>query len=91
MNQDTSQNMVKIAMVVIPIVVGINFFRNKDRAAGEGFRTAWAIGALMLILAMLSDALPSIAGPLALLITMGVLFFEKNTIGGIIHITGGGA
>lgn len=77
-------------MILIPIVVGINFFRNKDRKAGDGFRTAWALGALILILALMADSVPEIAGPLALLITMGVLFFEKDTIGGVIHITGGG-
>ena len=74
-------------MVIIPIVVGINYFRHRDKEGLSGFQTAWALGALALILALMADAIPEIAGPLALLITMGVLFFEEDTIGGIIRIT----
>jgi len=72
-------------MVVTSIVVGIEFFKKKSKQ-GDGFKVAWALGALYLILALGVDVAPEAAGPLALLVMMGVVFGSEFVLTDVLHV-----
>jgi hypothetical protein len=83
---DAGRQMVMISIVATSVTVGIAFFKNKDRKPGDGFRTAWALGALFLILSMGSDVAPEVFGPLALLILLSTVIFDDATLNSVLHV-----
>lgn len=67
--------MVLVSMLVVSGVVGYDLVRGelKNPSADTAFRTAWAIGVLFLLLAIMADTVPGIAGPFAGLVALAVL------------------
>lgn len=90
MNPSTARKMVPAAMVVTSIAVGVAFFGGKPKA-GEGFKVAWSLGALYLILSLGVDIAPEVAGPLALLIMLGVAIAPKSIFAKVLHLDGAGS
>lgn len=86
MKPDTGRKMVMVSMVVTSVAVGISYFKSKDRKAGQGFKTAWALGALYLILSIGADTIPEVAGPLALLIMLSCVLFPDKTLPTLLHV-----
>jgi len=86
MNAATARKVIPAAMVVTSIAVGVAYFK-KDRSPGSGFRTAWALGALFLILSLGADMAPEAAGPLALLVMLGVTVNSDFVLGDLLHLT----
>lgn len=86
MNPSTARKLVPAAMVVTSIAVGVAFFKNKNNKQGDGFKTAWALGALFLILSLGADVAPEVAGPLALLVMLGVTLSPDFVLGDLLHL-----
>jgi hypothetical protein len=74
-------------MVVLAGIVMLGSLALKK--SGASFRSVWAAGALVLVLAFFADFAPTLAGPLALIIALSVGFTQGglldwlgNTVGG---------
>lgn len=85
MNPSTARKIVPAAMVITSIAVGVAYFK-KPHKDGDGFKTAWSLGALYLILALTVDLAPEIAGPLALLVMLGVALSPDFVLNDLLHL-----
>ena len=88
--------MVTVAMVVVGGIVAYDVI--SARAAGTattsqtvtvGARTVWALALLFLLLAMLADIVPEIAGPFAVLVMLSVGLGRKSALAAITDIASG--
>lgn len=67
MNSTQAHQAVAISLVVM---LGYGLVSGKGKQLGS-FKQVWAIGALGLFLSLISDIVPSIGGPLAILFALG--------------------
>lgn len=73
MSPQTARQMVLVSLLVTGGVVTFDVLRQGPGVeAGSEFRVVWSVCVLFLLLAMLSDIVPELAGPLALLILLAV-------------------
>jgi hypothetical protein len=94
----TARQMVLVSLLVTGGVVIFDVLRKGPGVeAGSEFRVVWSVAVLFLLLAMLADVVPGIAGPLALLILLAVTIgrgaavqqITRNIPGGKAATTGG--
>lgn len=93
MSPSTGRQMVLVSLIVTAAVVGYDLTRGELRgaaAAGEAFRTIWAVSLLFLLLAILADISPELAGPFAGLIALAVLIGRGGTVNRIVNVVPSG-
>lgn len=67
----------KMVLVGVLLLAIIGVYRDRSKETKQGtFRVIWATAVVGLFLSLLADFLPTIAGPFALLIVLGLL--SKN-------------
>lgn len=85
MSTPTARQLVLISFMVIGGVVVYDLLRNKNSlGADQSFRAVWSLALLFLLLAILADAAPALAGPLAVLVTLAVAIGRKGALGAIV-------
>lgn len=85
MGTSTARQLVLISFMVIGGVVVYDLLRNKGSLGkDQSFRAVWSLALLFLLLAILADAAPRLAGPLAVLVTLAVAIGRKGAIGAIV-------
>jgi hypothetical protein len=52
----------------------------------ESFRAVWSLALLFLLLAVMADTLPELAGPFALLVLLAVLVGRGQALGAIVKV-----
>jgi uncharacterized membrane protein len=87
-NESTGRQVVLVSMVVVGAVVAYDLVRGelKQPAAGYAFRTVWSIAVLFLLLAILADTVPALAGPFAGLVALAVLIGRAGTVNQIVNV-----
>lgn len=83
--------MVLVSLLVTGGVVMFDVLRQGPGVeAGNEFRIVWSMGVLFLLLAMLADVVPELAGPLALLILLAVTIGRGGAVSQIARNIPGG-
>ncbi len=91
MGDTASKSLVLVAGGLMFAAIGI-----KKDSIPDPLRYAWAAGAILLFLSLLSDISPQVAGPAAVLVLMAVYWRNRGVIGGATPLgqpqgyTGGG-
>lgn len=89
MNAGSGRQMVLVSMVVVAAVVGYDLTRGELKGASgstSAFRTVWSIGVLFLLLAIMADTVPGIAGPFAGLVALAVLVGRSGSVNQIVNV-----
>lgn len=88
MSDSAGRQMVIVSMVLVAAVVGYTLVRGelKTPSVGTAFRTVWAIAVLFLLLAILADTVPAIAGPFAGLVALAVLVGRSSSVNQIVNV-----
>jgi hypothetical protein len=83
MNPQTSRRLALLSLGAMFAVTTIRHVQGKQ--PGSTYRRLWATGALAIVLSVLADFAPEVAGPLALLIAMSYLMGAEDTIAEWLH------
>lgn len=88
MNAAGSRQLVLVSMIVTGGVVAYDLTRGelKNPAGGEAFRTVWSVSVLFLLLAIMADVVPELAGPFAGLIALAVLIGRSGSVNQIVNV-----
>lgn len=89
MNQAGSRQLVLVSMVVTGGVVAYDLTRGelKGKAgADSAFRVVWSVSVLFLLLAILADVVPGLAGPFAGLVALAVLVGRSGSVNQIVNV-----
>lgn len=70
MNQVQARKMVLVSAFLL---AAITIYRDRKQGAGDTFKSLWGVGVLSLILSVIADFAPTIAGPFAALVVLGSL------------------
>jgi len=84
-----SRQMVLVSMIVTGGVVAYDLTRQSSSGkAGPDaeFRTVWSVSVLFLLLAIMADVVPGIAGPFAGLIALAVLIGRSGSVNQIVNV-----
>lgn len=85
MNQSSARMLVLVSMAITGGVVIYDVLRNQESLGGDQtFRAVWSLALLFLLLAILADTVPELAGPFAALVTLAVLIGRKGALGAIV-------
>lgn len=63
----------KMVLVSAFLLAAISVYRDRKSGAGDTFRSLWGVGVVSLVLSILADFAPTIAGPFAMLTVLGSL------------------
>lgn len=63
----------KMVLVSAFLLAAIAVYRDRSSGAGDTFRALWGVGVLSMLLSLLADFAPTIAGPFAALTVLGSL------------------
>jgi hypothetical protein len=70
----------KAVLVSSFLLVAIAVYRDHKAGAGDTFKALWGVGVVSLVLSILADFAPTIAGPFAALIVLGSLTEKGNNV-----------
>lgn len=73
MNSSTARQLVIISMLGTGGVVAYDIITHNQLSTDQTFKAVWSLALLFLLLAMLADVAPELAGPLAGLVLLAVL------------------
>lgn len=85
MNPATSRRLVLLSLGTMFAVTTIRDVSGKGGASSSTYRRLWATGALTLLLSIVADFAPDVAGPFALLIAMTYVMGAEDSIAGWLH------
>lgn len=63
----------KMVLVGAFLLAGLAVYRDRRQGAPDTFRALWGVGVVSLLLSILADFAPTIAGPFAVLAVLGSL------------------
>lgn len=63
----------KTVLVSAFLLVAITIYRDRSRGTSDTFKSLWGVGVVSLILSIVADFAPSVAGPFAALVVLGSL------------------
>lgn len=87
MDAGTARRIVLISMLLTGGVIMYDVFKNKGKLnAGEEFKAVWSMSLLFLLLSILADTVPSLAGPFAGVVTLSVLIGRQGALSSIVHV-----
>ena len=84
-----SRQLVIVSMIVTGGVVAYDLTRGelKGKAGGgDAFRTVWSVSVLFLLLAIMADVVPELAGPFAGLVALAVLIGRSGSVNQIVNV-----
>jgi hypothetical protein len=79
-----ARQLVLVSFVVSGGVIVYDIIQAKDLTTDQEFRAVWALSLFFLLLAMLADVLPELAGPFAALVTLAILIGHKAALAKIV-------
>jgi len=84
-NASTARSFVLVSMFLIGGVVMYDVVKNKESlGADQSFRAVWSLALLFILLAILADTVPEIAGPFAGLVALSVVIGRKGVLAAIV-------
>ena len=83
MNPQSARRLVLVSLGTMFAVTTIRHVQGKQ--PGSTYRRLWATGALALVLSVLADFAPEVAGPFALLIGLSYIMGAEDTIATWLH------
>lgn len=88
MNPAGARQLVLVSLIVTSGVVAYDLTRGelKNPAAGTAFRTVWSVSLLFLLLAIMADVVPELAGPFAGLVALAVLVGRSGSVNQIVNV-----
>lgn len=63
----------KMVLVSAFLLAAIAVYRDRQQGTGDTFRALWGVGVVSMLLSLLADFAPTIAGPFAVLTVLGSL------------------
>ena len=63
----------KMVLVSAFLLAGIAVYKDRKQGSGDTFRALWGVGVVSLLLSILADFAPTVAGPFAALTVLGSL------------------
>lgn len=84
-----SRQLVVVSMIVTGGVVAYDLTRGElkgNAGAGTAFRTVWSVSVLFLLLAIMADVVPELAGPFAGLVALAVLIGRSGSVNQIVNV-----
>lgn len=63
----------KMVLVSAFLLAGIAVYRDRSRGTSDTFHALWGVGVISMLLSILADFAPTIAGPFAVLTVLGSL------------------
>jgi hypothetical protein len=88
-NEAGSRQLVLVSMVVTGGVIAYDLTRGElkgNAAGGSAFRVVWSVSVLFLLLAILADVVPGLAGPFAGLVALAVLVGRSGSVNQIVNV-----
>jgi hypothetical protein len=82
-NPDSARRLVLLSLGGMFAITTVRHLQG--RQPGSTYRRLWATGALAVVLSILADFAPEVAGPLALLVAMSYLIGAEDTIAEWLH------
>lgn len=89
MSPSTGRQMVLVSLIVTTAVIGYDLTKSSQSGAAAGatvFRTVWSVSLLFLLLTILADLTPELAGPFAGLVALAVLVGRGGTVNTIVNL-----
>jgi hypothetical protein len=87
MDSPQARQLVLVSMLVTGGVVGYDVLKHKDQLGPDGsFRAVWSLALLFLLLAIMADTVPGLAGPFAGLVVLAVVIGRNGALGAIVGI-----
>jgi hypothetical protein len=87
MDAPQARQLVLVSMLATGGVISYDLLKHKDSlGADQSFRAIWSTALLFLLLAILADTVPELAGPFALLVLMAVLIGRQGVLGSIVKV-----
>lgn len=87
MQTSTARQLVLVAMLLSGGVILYDILKHKDSlGADQSFRAVWSLALLFLLLAILADVTPELAGPFAVLVTLAILIGRQGALGSIVAV-----
>lgn len=90
MDAPQARQIVLISMLGTGGIVVYDLISHQALTGDEKFRAVWSIALLFLLLAILADAVPELAGPAALLVLLAVAIGRGAALNSIVNIGSGG-
>lgn len=89
MDAPQARQLVLVSMFVTGGVVVYDLLQHKDAlGTDQSFRAVWSLALLFLLLALMADTVPELAGPFAMLVALAVVTGRKGVLGQIVNIGG---
>jgi hypothetical protein len=84
-DQSTARQLVLISMLLSGGVIMYDVLKNRDSlGADQSFRAVWSMALLFLLLAIMADTIPELAGPFAALATLAILIGRQGALSSIV-------
>lgn len=88
MEAPQARQLVLVSMLGTGGIVVYDLISHSELSADDSFRAVWSLGLLFLLLAVLADTVPEIAGPFALLVLLAVAVGREAALSSIIKVGG---
>jgi hypothetical protein len=87
MDKSTARQIVLISMFLTGGVIMYDILRNRGSLGeGQSFRAVWSMSLLFLLLSIMADTVPGVAGPFSALVTLSVLIGRKGALSSIVGV-----
>ena len=87
MDKSTARQIVLISMLLSGGVIMYDIFKHKQTlGADQSFRAVWSMALLFLLLSIMADTVPELAGPFSALITLSILVGRQGALSSIVGV-----
>lgn len=91
MEAPQARQLVLVSMFVTGGVVTYDLLQHSGSlGTDQSFRAVWSLALLFLLLALLADTVPELAGPFALLVMLAVAIGRQGVVGQIVKVGASG-
>lgn len=86
MDSGSARQLVLVSFVVSGGVIVYDIVSSGTKLSGDQeFRAVWSLSLLFLLLAMMADLVPELAGPFAALVTLAILVGRQSALSAIVN------
>lgn len=87
MNPSQARQLTLVSLVITGGVVLYDLTKNREQlGSDQSFRAVWSLGLLALLMSVLADLMPQLAGPFAGLVALSVIIGRKGVLGSIVKV-----
>lgn len=87
MDQATARQLVLVSMLLSGGVIMYDLLKHRDNlGADASFRAVWSMALLFMLLAIMADTVPELAGPFAGLVALAILIGRKGALASIVGV-----